>query len=222
MLLMMNAPTSSATTAKTVMNSEKNVTSSLVRLPFSSASAVPVMAWSSAGSTASTRFASWAWSTPSSASSAMPSTRPSPPSSRSAVVGAEQHGAVAGPVVLAGEGGDADDGHVLRRRAREHRGAVADREVGRVGGRPVHDDLVGAPRRPPGDQLERVEPLVRRPRRAGGRGSATEVVDRLAVGPEDLGEALEPRRDGGHAIDGRQVGGQRRPAPARAGCPGRS
>ena len=103
--------------------------------------------------------------------------------------------------------------------AGQHRGAVADREVGRVGGRPVDDDLVGGPRRAAGDQLERVEPLVVGPGAPAGAAPLL-IVDRLAVAcPTTWAKPSTPRRDGGHAVDAGELGGQAGAAPARAGSP---
>ena len=208
-LLMMNAPTSSATTANTVMKSPKKLRSALPRSAFSAVSAVPVIAWSSAGIAAATRRASSAWVTPSTRAHRDGPRRAVAPSSRSAVVGVNS--TVRLPARLSWPSNVAMPTTVivLRRGAGEHRRGVAHRQVAGVGDRPVHDDLVVGPGRVARDELEGVELLVGAPRRTRRRGPVVQRLERLAVAAEHLGEALDARRHRGHAVHGGDPVGQR-------------
>ncbi len=198
---MMKAPTSRATAAKTRMKMPKKSTSSLPRVLFSSSSAVPVTTSRSPPSARRMLPASSAWLTPAAASTAMLSTVPSRPSSRWAAssvnstvrlparLSASPKRATPTTVTSAGPD-DGQHGH----RSPGARSASSASERSTTTSSPAR-----GPR--PVDEVERVEPLGVGPGGTGGCGAHADVVDGLAVRPDDLGEALDARRDLRDTVD---------------------
>ena len=132
-LLMMKAPTSRATAAKTRMKMPKKSTSSFFRLLFSFSSAVPVTTSRSPPSARADAAGELGLADAGRGVHRDAVDRAVPAEQPLGRVEREQHGAVAGPVVGVAEARHADHGHVGRSGHGQHRRPVARREVGLVG-----------------------------------------------------------------------------------------
>ena len=115
--------------------------------------------------------------------------------------GEERERCPAGAVVV-DEGGDAHDVDFDRARLGEHRCDVADREVADVRAVAVNHHLVVGGGRTALDDLEGVELLVVEPDAADHGRTHVGVTDHLAVGADELGEAVDVAAGGGDAVEG--------------------
>jgi hypothetical protein len=95
--------------------------------------------------------------------------------------------------------GDETDDRDRDRVGGADRGGVAHRQVALLGGGHVDHDLAGRLGGAALAQVVGVEAVVGDPVAALGRGAV--AAERVAVGADDAGAALDARRDGGHPLD---------------------